>query len=130
MNKVHVAILKHIREENAKESGKIASTLSSLSDEQVVRMMFSNYRGRDRQARGLRLTNFGLEVMKCYFKFWEIQQPQGHTVVTQELLYLDRRATLPYYFNNEKVVVFEAELGIKLKLADGQISTLIEIEAF
>lgn len=128
MNKVHAAVIQHIRNASAEEGGKFAEHFGTLSDEQIVRMMFSNFRGRDNKARGLRLTNMGLELMKSYFRAYEIAMPEGHRVQSRETLYLDKRATLPYFFSNEKVVVFETELGVKLKLADGDINTLIEIE--
>lgn len=128
MNRVHSAVLRHIRDASSKEEGKIASTLTSLTDEQIVRMMFSSYRGRDGASRGMRLTNIGLEIMKSYFTFFEIKMPENHMVQSGELIYLDRRATLPYFFSNDRIVVFETELGIKLKLADGDIPTLIEME--
>jgi hypothetical protein len=129
MNRVHVSVIKHIRESSGQGGGKVASTFANLTDEQVVRMMFSNFRGRDERARGLRLTNIGLEMMKSYFHYYEIRLPEGRRIASNEVLYLDRRATLPYFYSHEKIVVFETELGIKLKLADGEIATLIQMEA-
>lgn len=133
MNRVHSSIIKHIRESSSqdggKDGGKVAAAFANLKDEQFVRLMFSNYRGRDEKARGLRLTNIGLEMMKSYFHFYEIRLPEGRRVASNEILYLDRRATLPYYYSHEKIVVFETDLGLKLKLADGEIATLIEMEA-
>ena len=129
MNKVHRSIIKHIRAASTEDGGKVAMAFANLTDEQMVRMMFSNYRGRDDGARGLRLTNFGLETMKTYFQCHEISFEKDHRVKPNEILYLDRRASLPYFYNHEKIVVFETELGIKLKLADGEIATLIEIES-
>jgi hypothetical protein len=129
MNRVHISVIKHIRDSSKEDGGKIAATFANLTDEQVVRQMFSNYRGRDEKARGLRLTNIGLEMMKSYFHYYEIKLAEGRRVAPNEILYLDRRATLPYFYSNEKIVVFETELGVKLKLADGEIATLIQMEA-
>ena len=128
MNRVHAAVIKYIRDAVATTGGKTAAHFLSLSDEEIVRMMFSNYRGREKNARGLRLTHIGLMLMKEYFKAYEIALPADHKIGNRELLYLDKRATLPYYLSSDKLVLFESELGIKLKLADGDLSILMEIE--
>jgi hypothetical protein len=100
-----------------------------MKDEQVVRRMFRNFRGRDNDARGLRLTNFGKEVMTFYFKPYEITAKDGRKPADMELVYLDRRAKLPYYIeDNGNIVMFDPELGIKLKLADGDIRVLIAMD--
>lgn len=128
MNDVHRAVLRHVRESLAAQPGPLASKLAGLGDEQLVRMMFSSYRGRA-DARGMRLTNFGLQVMRSVFKSYEIALPEGHRLRVPEILYLDHRASLPYFVSDERVVLFESELGLKLKLADGDLATLIEIES-
>lgn len=130
MNKVHLAIIRYIREATAKESHKLAGHLEPLSDREVVKLMFSNFRGQGTNARGLRLTNSGVQMMMRYFKYFEVKLPAGRTIQTGELLYLDRRATLPYFYSAEKLVVFETELGMKLKLYDGDINALITIESY
>lgn len=129
MNKVHAAIITHIRSAARGQNDTVAKHIYDLPDERIVRMMFSNYRGRDHDARGLRLTNFGLQVMRTYFEAYEVAMPDGYSVRTPDLLYLDHRCTLPYYCSAEKLVVFESDLGVILALADGDISTLIAMEA-
>lgn len=129
MNPVQSAVVGQIRDRIVSTGGKGAAHFATLTDEEVVRIMFSNYRGRDAAARGLRLTNIGLGLMKQYFKAYEIDLPKGHKVHNREVIYLDKKATLPYYFSDEKVVLFESTLGIKLKLADGDIRILMEIDA-
>lgn len=128
MNDTHRAVLRHVREALATQPGPLQGKLAALGDEQLVRMMFSSYRGRA-DARGLRLTNFGLQVMRAAFKSYEIACPEGHRLRAPEILYLDHRASLPYFVSDERVVLFESELGMKLKLADGDIGTLLEIES-
>ncbi len=101
--------------------------LHGKTDEQIVRMMFSNFRGRDSQSRGLRLTNFGMQVMITYFQAYEIERDGKPSAM--ELVYLDNKARLPYHVDPEgKMVMFDPELGIKLKLADGDITTLMEMD--
>ncbi len=45
-----------------------------------------------------------------------------------QMIFLDKRARLPYYCGKENIVVYDYELGTKLKLVDGNISILMEIE--
>lgn len=90
--------------------------------------MFSNFRGKGEESRGLRLTNMGLEVMRAYFKSYDIALPEGHQIDIRRLLYLDRRATLPFFYSHDKLVLFEGDLGLKLKLADGDLDILMEID--
>ena len=130
MNKVHVAIISYLRDATKSDGHKLSGFLSELDDEQIVRMMFSNYRGKGTNARGLRLTNSGMQMMIRYFRYFEIKLHKDRKIQTGELLYLDRRATLPYFYSNEKMVLFETELGMKLKLYDGDIAALISIESY
>lgn len=130
MNKIHSSVIGYIREAAAKDGNPLAKLLSAKTDEQMVRMMFQNFRGRDKAARGLRLTNFGVQVMKGYFQAYEIETP-GDKIGSPELVYLDRRAKLPYHVGEDgNLVMFDPELGIKLKLADGDIRTLIEMDGY
>ncbi len=122
MNHVQTRVVQFFR-----ETAPPDRRVSELSDEQIVRMMFVNYRPRAK-SRGLRLTNFGLQFMRGMFQAIEVPMPEGHTVQARELLYLDKRATMPYHVSDTRIVVFEMDLGIMLRLADGDIATLIEIE--
>lgn len=123
MNDIQRTILKHIR------SAISDPSLKNLEDDKLVRMIFFNFRGGSKEnARGLRLTNFGLQILQGIFQFVEIKFPEGHKLNIPEILYFDHRASLPYYISDDHVVVFEAELGMKLKLADGDVDTLMDIE--
>jgi hypothetical protein len=129
MNRVHLSIVNYLREMNAREAHPSLTRFDSMTEEQIVRLMFQNYRGRDRDARGLRLTNHGLEIMRTFFQAYEIEAFEGRRPGSLELIYLDRRAKLPYHIReNGNLVMFDPELGIKLKLADGDIRTLIEMD--
>jgi len=127
MNQIHLTLIEYIREQTKINGGELAQKLSTISDESMVRMMFSNYRGKEK-AKGLRLTKFGLEVMNRYFKSYQIKIPEGMQMQAQHLLYLDKKAKMPYYYSNTDIIIYENELGIKLKLADGSIDTMIQID--
>lgn len=132
MNQVQSSLIAYIRNATQKDGNRTAARLATLTDEQIARMMFSNYRGRDQTARGVRLTNFGVQMLMVYFQAYEVQCPEWVTFGTAQLLYLDNKAKLPYYVSDRerKIVVFDTELGIKLKLSDGDINTLIEMDSF
>ncbi len=128
MNQMHTALISYIREAAKQDGGELAVKFSSVNDEQMVRMMFLNYRGKE-NARGLRLTKFGFTVMKRYFRGYEVPMPKDEKLQPLHMLYLDNRTTTPYYCSGDAFVFYDAKLAIKLKLADGRISTLIEIES-
>ena len=127
MNPVHAMVLKQIRADLAASDSKAAASLQELSDDQLIRMMFSNYRGTSQ--RGMRLTRLGLELMLGCFQAFDIKlTPARQQINSQEILYLDRKARLPYYLSLERIVLFESALGMMVKLADGDLSTLIGME--
>lgn len=120
MNTVHGAIIEFLREA---DNPKLRPLLA-LPDVQIIHRMFSNHRGQ----RGVRLTNFGLQIMESYFESYAISVPKDEVIKPSHLVFLDERATLPYYCDQGKIVVFDGELGVKLKLVDGRLSTLLSIE--
>jgi hypothetical protein len=121
MNAIHRAILAFLREVN---DPKLAP-LVTLTDEQIIHRMFSNQRG----SRGVRLTKFGLQVMQGYFETYEVKVPQDEVIKPSHLMFLDEHATLPYYCGDGRIVVFDDELGVKLRLVNGRLSVLASIES-
>jgi hypothetical protein len=132
MNPVHTAIVRRVRETITLEGKKkkLSSALALLTDEQVARMMFSNFRGKGNETRGMRLTSGGLKMMLSCFQHVEVILPKARKLQAGELVYLDRRAKLPYYCTDEKLVVFETELGMKIKLYGGDINAIIAVESY
>ena len=121
MNAIHRAILEFIREVS---DPKLAA-LAALTDEQIVQRMFFNHRG----FRGVRLTQFGLQIMQGYFEAYAVKVPKDEVVKPAHLIFLDDHAVLPYYCGDGRIVVFDAELGVKLRLVDGRLSVLVSIES-
>lgn len=128
MNTVHASVIRRVREWATASQSKSVSTLDQLDDLKLARLLFSNYRGQGATARGLRLTRYGFDLLRHCFRAYPIDLPEGYRATLPELLYLDRRATLPYHLTATHLYVFESQLGIMLKLADGRIATLIEME--
>ena len=124
MNSVHKFVIDYIRKQSLEDQGELGSKFAEWSDERMVRTMFSNFRDQ----RGLRLTKYGLEIMKLYFRGCEVAIPEGASPHAKEIIYLDENAKLPYYCAMGSYVFYDLVFGVKVKLADGRIRTLIEIE--
>lgn len=122
MNKIYKTIISHIRESIRDDEEFVA--FMALTDEQIIRRMFSNYRGE----RGLRLTQFGVQIMRQFFKGYEIKVPEDEKMQPLHLIFLDRRAKMPYYCGDKEIVIYDPVLAVKLRLLDGRISLLLEIE--
>lgn len=121
---VHTLLMTKIRDTATINGGLLAEKFSSMTDKQIVHLMFSN---RDKEnSHGMRLTRFGLQVMQEFFKGTIIVVKKK--MATVHLLYLEKSAKFPYFYQNDELVVFDDVLGFKLKLADGDIDILIKIE--
>ena len=101
--------------------------LHDLSDHEVIRLLFSNYHYRRENNSGLRLSKFGLAIMRLFFQSYEITMPPGEHLNTGVILYLNIKCTKPYYFDNKCYVLFDKFMAVQLRLADS-VATLIEIE--
>ena len=129
MNTISI-IISHLRESLEKSGHDLHTKISELSDQEFTKWVFSSTRGTGDNLRGLRLHSLGYELMKSCYQCYEIDMPEDTKLTASQLLYLDRTATLPYYIDrtNSKLMLFEASLGVKLKLVDGSISALMEID--
>lgn len=123
MNKIHKTIVSHIRETVKNDDNELMAFVA-LTDEQITRRMFSNYRG----GLGLRLTKFGLQIMRQYFKGYELTVPEDEKLQPLHLIFLDKRAKMPYYCDESEIVVYDPVMAVKLRLVDGRLSILMEIE--
>jgi hypothetical protein len=109
---VHRAIIDHVRQHS------VDDTLLAMTDQQLLYYMFTNH-------RSMRLTHYGLVVMQNFFTAYTVPMPQDERIRPKHIVCLDRE-TRPYYFNKEQVVVFDYELGVKLRLVGGRLSTLLD----
>ena len=135
MASIHYKIVQYLREKLAKDNHKLANRIVGFTDEQCYHKLFYSFRGRE-APEGLRLTYLGHEILRCYFESYEVPMPENYCLGFLDLLYLDNRANMPYYIEHDgpgfetlKLVVFEAKLAILLKLADGMISNLRDMES-
>jgi hypothetical protein len=121
VNRIHTAIISYIREATIQEP--LFAGFASLTDEQMVRQMFSNYR----HGKGLRLSNFGLEVMRRHFMSYVIKVPDDEQLRPKHLLFLDANARMPYHCGKDEIVVYDHLLGVKLRLVNGRLSILVDV---
>jgi len=132
----HARIVAHLRTQLAKDGHELRKHLDGFTDEQVFHKLFHSYRGKDSAPKGLRLTWLGYKLVSLYFKAYEVNMPENYRLGLLDLLYLDSRSKMPYYIGHGEdkdggtiLAVFEAKLGIILKLADGMISNLRDMES-
>lgn len=116
MSQIHNIIISYIREQD--------ESFASLTDEQMMQRMFYNYR----DGQGLRLSQSGAETMCQYFKIYEIKVPDNEETKALHLMFLDSNARMPYYCGKHEIVVYDHVLGVKLRLVDGRLSSLMNIE--
>jgi len=120
----------------AKQPTEYTQYLGGMSNEQICHLIFHSFRGGQDKPKGMRLTWLGYNILKDYFRPYDIDVPADYLVTSRDLIYLDRRAKMPYYVGKGPdgkgaytLVVFEPSLGILLKLADGMISNLRNMES-
>jgi hypothetical protein len=133
---VHAKLLALLREKLAADKHPLNKHVDGFSDQQVYHKLFHSFRGTSDTPKGLRLTWLGLTLLSLYFRGYPLTVPKDYTLGTLDLLYLDNRAKMPYYIGHGEgeegetiFVVFEAKLGILIKLADGMISNLRDMES-
>jgi hypothetical protein len=115
-------LIKHATEQNH----PLRSFTDGKSPQEVCYLIFHSYRGNERSARGWRLSEVGLQLLKTFFKCYHIQMPAGYAVKLPHLLYLDRVSSMPYWLSDKDLTVFDTELGAMLKMCDGSLDLLIE----
>lgn len=114
--------------QQAKSSGSpLLSLLEGKDIQEVCFTIFQTYRGSaGRSAKGMRLSDVGLQLMKAFFKCYEVKLAPAYKISSPHLIYLDRVNKMPYWLNSSYCCMFDSELAMMLRLADGDIQTLIE----
>lgn len=123
---IHHKITSLIIEMAEKQKHPLRTLITAPTPGEACHQIFSNYRGGDALGKGLRLSDVGLQLMKTFFKCYEIALPGGYRVTMPHLLYLDRTAEMPYWLNHQYISVFDSDLAMMLRLVDGSIQGLID----
>jgi len=112
---VHGAIIAYLRETG---ESKLSGHIAALTDQQITERMFSH---------GLRLTQFGQQIMQHHFQSCKISVPDNELRHPTHLILLDTIAKLPYYCGDDHLVVYDHQLGFRLRLIEGRLSILKQI---
>lgn len=125
--KVHYDIIEHLKKAQGATPNSLGFDFEIETVHSILRKLFSNIRqGNEGEERGLRLTNFGFEIMQLHFKFWLFKMPEGFVMKAKNIIYLDRTCQMPWFYNNKGLVLFEPQLAMRLKLA-GDLDNLIRV---
>jgi hypothetical protein len=119
---IHAAVIGHLRTQLA--STAFSDKLATWDDELMLHRLFSNYRGE----RGLRLTQFGHQIMQHCFQSYEFENTNNEKLRPIHLLFLDRHAKMPYFCDRQKLVVYDKQFAVYLRLVGGDLAALTAID--
>lgn len=123
---LHQRIAEAIISQAKASQSPLYGMIEDLDLQQVCHKLFSSYRGASGAPRGLRLSDEGLQLMKAFFKCYDVNLPPGYRTKLPHLIYMDRVSQMPYWMNEKYCALFDSELAMMLKLAEGRIQDLIE----
>jgi hypothetical protein len=95
----------------------ILQTLSDDLDTGSFMQIFVSVRDNVGNFEGLQLTLYGLQLLRRRFQAWSFPMPAGFAVRPCHLLCLDRQTTMPWFLDYRRLVLFEAQLAMRFKLA-------------
>ena len=124
---IHYPIIAAIRKANEVKPAACASEVPNMSDEELIRMMFVNFRGGNEHKQGLQLSQGGLAIMSSFFKKFVVTFPDQKVFSSRHILYLDRACGMPWYATNFlpiEITFFEADLAMRAKLV-GDLDILL-----
>ena len=108
---VHAAVLRRLREVATEK-------VLAAPDEVALSALFLNYR----HGCGLRLTLFGLALLEPLAFHYKIALT---AVRATDIAQLESRLTMPYFVNDKRIVLFEEEAAVLLRLNKGDLRTFI-----
>jgi hypothetical protein len=123
---VHHKIAALIIELAEKQQHPLRTLITGETPSDACHQIFSSYRGGATSGKGLRLSDVGLQLMKTFFKCYEIPLPGGYKITAPHLIYLDRIAEMPYWLNHQYISVFDSDLAMMLRLMDGNLQSLVD----
>lgn len=97
----------------------------SLNRKQLFYKIFDNFRMKNGQPCGLRLTYLGNELLNRNFDCFEFKHDINPT--PKMYLVLDRKMTWPYYFTKKKIVLYCQEDASWYKLNGNDIEAFLEV---
>jgi hypothetical protein len=122
---LHLRIITAVRLQHDKAPKPAGSIIDDYTNEELIRIIFANFRGGTYNRRGLRLTNGGLAIMQSYFTVYKVCFNPVPVYNARHILYLDRICRMPWCIDNEgSLWTMEAELAMRAKLV-GNLDTLV-----
>jgi hypothetical protein len=118
----HRKVVEAIRALDPKEHKAITKWASVLSDDDVIRHMFQNVRIDGDTVRSGRLSRSGSNLLKKLYTFWEVKL--NHPMTSRQQLRFGRACRLPYYYTDQYLLCFEADVGMWLTLIQGDIDLM------
>jgi hypothetical protein len=112
---VHAAVLHRLREHPT----DAAHWLLNRPDRDVLSILFLNYRSR----QGLRLTAFGLAQLRPWATHYEITLTSARPC---DVAKLESRLALPYFVDARRIVLFEEESAVLLRLSNGDLTVFVQ----
>lgn len=123
---LHLRIISAIRLQHDKAAKPAGAVFDDLSNDELVRVVFANYRGGLlSKGRGLRLTPGGLAIMQSYFTVYKVEFDPVPVYNARHILFLDRVARMPWAIDPEgSLWTMDSQLAMRAKLV-GDLDTLI-----
>lgn len=122
---LHLRIIAAIRTQHEKAPKPAGAIIDDYTDEELVRIIFANFRGGTYNSRGLRLTNGGLAIVQSYFTIYKVQFDPVPVYNAKHILFLDRTCRMPWCIDNEGTLwTMDPELAMRAKLV-GNLDTLV-----
>lgn len=120
----HLKVVQALRALNP-EGNPITAWVNTVSDDDIIRHMFSNARIDGKDIRGGRLNHTGAKILKTIFTHWEVEIE--HPLTSRQQLRFARACKLPYYFSNRILLTFDKEVGVWLALIRGNIDLMDDV---
>jgi len=124
---IHQSLLGAIRSAHKAKPAPAATNIDTMTDHEVIRMMFVNLRTGDGSYRGLQLSQGGLAIMESFFKSYPVVFPDQQTFSSRHILYLDRMCSMPWSASAMlpvTITFFEPDLAMRAKLV-GDLDVLL-----
>lgn len=123
----HARLMEVLRAQHAANPNPLCLDLDTEDDDTLLRKYFLNFRGDNHNtSKGMRLTTFGLTTMSCFFKSNLVELPEGYRPKIQHVVFLDRKATMPWHLRDNFLTLFEDELAMRAKLV-GDLDLLMTV---
>ena len=118
---LHDFILKKLKQPLVQSYG---DDVAQLSDSEILRLLFVNYRLREGVHHGLRLSGIGARLMKKQYDSYryDMNIKPNHKAYTV----LDRNANWPYYIGRKYITYFAEEDAAWYRLNGSNVNTYIE----